>query len=295
LPVGAKDLIDVSDLPNTCGSRALVDWVPERSDALIDRIEERGAVIAGKTNTPEFGVGANTFNLVFGITRNAWDISRNAGGSSGGSSVALATGQLWLCHGSDLDGSLRTPASFASVVGLRPSPGRAGGGPAAAAFMPEAVNGPMARDVGDVALFLDAMCGCDPRHPLSIEEPAESFQSALGRNPGAVWIAFAEGQGGFAPVEREIRAVLRRAIETAAGSGVEVEETCPDLPGLIGSGGAVVRRRVASTPLSLSRSSAPADWRGAEPVVRAVHTARSRCGGEGSIFASLCAVTCPMW
>ena len=232
LTVGIKDLIDVAGLPNTCGSPALADYVPDQNDALIDRLEERGAIIGGKTNTPEFGAGANTFNAVFGKTRNPWNTACNAGGSSGGSAVALATGAFWLCHGSDHGGSLRTPASLCGVIGFRPSPGRAGGGPADTAFAPEAVDGPMARDVRDAALLLDAMSGYDPRHPLSLPEPRVPFQSAVAEDPGRIRVAFAEDLGGFAPVEAEIREALRRAVAAVDGGGVTVEEGCPALDGL---------------------------------------------------------------
>lgn len=232
LPIGIKDLINVAGMRATYGSPALADFVPDESDPLIDRLEERGAIIAGKTNTPEFGAGGNTFNAVFGSTRNPWDTGRNAGGSSGGAAVSLATGEVWLSHGSDLAGSLRTPAAFCGVIGFRPSPGRCGGAPADTAFALEAVQGPMARDIRDTALFLDAMVGYDPRHPISIEEPATGFQAALDQPPGKIRIAFSEDQNGFAPVEGDIRTVLRGAMEAIAGEGVAVENACPDLPGL---------------------------------------------------------------
>ena len=142
---------------------------PEHSDWEVERIEAAGGIILGKTNTPEFGAGANTFNEVFGITRNPWDLRLTCGGSSGGAAVALATGMAWLADGSDLGGSLRTPASFCGVVGLRPSPGRVPHGPGTLPFGTLSVNGPMARDVRDVALFLDVLAGFDPRDPLSHE------------------------------------------------------------------------------------------------------------------------------
>ena len=234
LPVGIKDLIDVAGLPTTCGSPALVDNVPEASDALVERLEDRGAIIVGKTNTPEFGAGANTFNPVFGMTRNPWNTAMNAGGSSGGSAAALATGEVFLAHGSDFAGSLRTPASFCGVIGLRPSPGRCGGGPADMAFAPEAVNGPMARDIRDTALLLDAMCGFDPRHPISLEAPATPFQSAIRDDPGRIRIAYSEDLNGFAPVESDIRGALGSAMTAieGAGSGITVEADCPELPTL---------------------------------------------------------------
>ena len=232
LPVAIKDLTNVSGVPTTFGNEALRDFVPEESDPLVEMLERRGGVVVGKTNTPEFGAGANTFNDVFGATRNPWDTSRNAGGSSGGAAAALATGQVWLAQGSDLAGSLRTPAALCGVVGLRPSPGRCGGGPAATAFSIEGISGPMARDVRDLALLLDAMAGFDPRMPISLEAPATPFQRAAAEPHPRPRIAFSEDQGGFAPVEPEIRAVLRAAMERVARAGAAVEEACPDLPGL---------------------------------------------------------------
>lgn len=232
MPIGVKDLNAVTGVPLTMGSWALRDFVPEENDPLVDTMEANGAIVVGKTNTPEFGAGGNTFNQVFGMTRNAYDTSRNAGGSSGGAAVSLATGEVWLSQGSDLAGSLRTPAGYNNICGFRPTPGLAGGGPGPAAFLNEGINGPMARDVEDLALFLDAMTGFDPREPLSLPKPAEPFQAAVARDPGPVRIAFAPDQGGFAPVEANVRAILHRAMETAQGAGIAVEEACPDLPGL---------------------------------------------------------------
>ncbi len=166
LPIGIKDLSHVSGVKTTFGSRGFADFVATENDPLVDRLEDNGGIIVGKTNTPEQGAGGNTFNDVFGMTRNPWDIRKNAGGSSGGAAVSLATGEVWLSHGSDLAGSLRTPAAYCNVVGLRPSPGRAGGGPAAATFQNVGVQGPMARNIGDTALFLDAMVGIRPATAL---------------------------------------------------------------------------------------------------------------------------------
>ena len=232
LPIGIKDLIAVEGMLSTGGSPAMAEFVAPDSDALVERLEARGGIIAGKTNTPEWGAGANTFNAVFGMTRNPWNTTRNAGGSSGGAAVSLATGEVWLSHGSDLAGSLRTPAALCGVVGLRTCPGRAGGGPPASAFSIEGLQGPMARNVGDVALFLDAMAGYHPSHPYSLEEPATGFQAALNADPGPIRIAFSEDQNGFAPVEAEIRAVLRGAFDSIGGEGLSVESACPDLPHL---------------------------------------------------------------
>ncbi|HEV8390262.1 MAG TPA: amidase family protein, partial [Dongiaceae bacterium] len=145
LPVGIKDLNPVAGVRTTFGSPIFANHVPDVSDLMVQTIESNGGIVAGMTNTPEFGAGANTFNEVFGETRNPWNPALNAAGSSGGSAVALATGMVALATGSDLGGSLRTPASFCSVVGFRPSPGRVANGPAEQRFNDLSVEGPMAR------------------------------------------------------------------------------------------------------------------------------------------------------
>jgi amidase len=227
LPIAVKDLNDVAGVRTTYGSPIYADHVPERSDIMVERLEDRGAVVLAKSNSPEFGAGANTFNEVFGPTRNPWDTSRTCGGSSGGSAVALATRQVWLATGSDLGGSLRTPASFCSVVGLRPSPGRVARGPAERPFDTLSVEGPMARDVADCALMLDAMAGPHPEDPLSLP-PGESFLAAALAPELPVRIAWSDDLG-VTPVAHEVRAVCRRAVERLAAAGVEVAEAHPDL------------------------------------------------------------------
>lgn len=232
VPIGIKDLNAVAGVRLTMGTLAFKDMIAEDSDPLVLRLEERGAIVVGKTNTPEMGAGGNTFNDVFGMTRNPWDTRKNAGGSSGGAAVSLATGEVWLSHGSDLGGSLRTPAAYCGVVGLRPSPGRAGGAPAQIAFHTEGVQGPMARSVRDCALFLDAMAGFDPRSPVSIASPTMPFQQAVRHVNSKVKIAYTPDLGGFAPVENNIDAVLRRALLKVQGLGATVDEACPDLTDL---------------------------------------------------------------
>ncbi|GAB4259825.1 MAG: amidase [Pararhodobacter sp.] len=232
LPIGVKDLTPVSGVRTTWGSLAFKDFVPQHTDPLIARLEERGAIVVGKTNTPEFGAGGNTTNAVFGPTRNPWNVALNAGGSSGGAAVSLATGEVWLSHGSDLAGSLRTPAAYSGVIGLRPSPGRAGGANEALGFSIEGVQGPMARTVADCALFLDAMAGFDPVWPVSIEAPRTPFLDAVLRAPQDVRIGYAPDLGGFAFVDPAIRAVLDGAMRAVEGAGGTVEIDCPDLPGL---------------------------------------------------------------
>ena len=155
LPITIKDLNAVVNVRTTFGTKGLADFIPQHNDPLVDQLERQGAVILGKTNTPEFGAGGNTFNDVFGQTRNPWNTALNPGGSSGGAAASLAAGEIWLSHGSDHGGSLRTPAAYCGIVGLRPSPGIAGGPGQDTAFIIEGVQGPMARSVRDCALVID--------------------------------------------------------------------------------------------------------------------------------------------
>ncbi|MFX0542219.1 amidase [Roseovarius sp. S4756] len=232
LPVGVKDLTAVAGVRTTFGTRGLADHVPEASDPLVERLEARGALVVGKTNTPELGAGANTFNEVFGPTRNPWDTMMNAGGSSGGAAAGLAAGEVWLSHGTDHGGSLRVPAAYCGIVGLRPSPGRAGGGSQTAGFLIESAQGPMARSVMDCALFLDAMAGYEPRFPISYPAPDTPFQTAVQRAEGKLRIGFAPDLGGICPVDPEMADHLSAAMQRLERSGARVEEACPDVSGL---------------------------------------------------------------
>lgn len=232
LPLGIKDLNNVSGVVTSFGTPAFADVVASESDPIVARIEARGGLVVGKTNTPEMGAGANTFNAVYGRTRNPYDTSRNAGGSSGGAAASLATGQTWLSHGSDLAGSLRTPAAYCGIVGLRPTPGRVPGGAGADLYNLESVSGPMARSVRDCALFLDAMAGFDPMSPISYPAPDQPFQEAVDQATPNVRIAFSADLNGLTHVSHEMDAHLRAALEIVATQGATVEEACPDLTGL---------------------------------------------------------------
>jgi len=229
LPTVVKDLHDVAGVRTTYGSPVFTDHVPARTDVSVQRQEAAGAIVLGKSNTPEFGAGANTFNEVLGVTRNPWDTRLSCAGSSGGSAVALATGTAWRADGSDLGGSLRTPAAFTGVVGLRPSPGLVAGDGAPTRFQTLGVRGPMARDVRDCALMLDAMAGFDARDPLSIEAPAVPFREAVERTSRLRRVAFSPDLGGITPFEREVALVCERAARGFEELGVEVEEAAPDL------------------------------------------------------------------
>lgn len=232
LPLGIKDLTPVAGVRTTFGSKGYTDHIPEKSAPVIERIEERGGLVVGKTNTPEFGAGANTFNEVFGRTPNAWNKSLNAGGSSGGSAVALATGQLWLAHGTDLAGSLRTPAAYNGVVGLRPTPGRVPGRGTDLLLNTESVEGPMARSVMDCALFLDTLSGYSTATPQTLDAPSTSFQEAVRRATPDIRIGFSMTLGGFAPVEKEMERALLAAMAQIEGAGIKVDEDEPHLPNL---------------------------------------------------------------
>ena len=232
LPIGIKDLTPVAGVRTTFGTKGLSDFVPKESEPLVINLEKRGALVVGKTNTPEMGAGGNTFNEVFGMTRNPWNTQRNAGGSSGGSAAALATGEVWLSHGNDLAGSLRTPAAYCGVVGFRPSPGVARGGGLELGFSTESVQGPMARNVTDCALFLDSMSGFDSSSPVSYPAPEIPYQEAVKRADANVRIAYSPDLNGFASVSKEWNQVLRDTLQAVEKSGGTVEEDCPILPNL---------------------------------------------------------------
>ncbi|WP_372018701.1 amidase [Tistrella mobilis] len=221
LPVAIKDLTATAGIRTTYGSPLFAGNVPARSDNVAARLEERGGIIYAKTNTPEFGAGAQTFNEVFGTTTNPWNTSLTPGGSSGGSAVALASGTAWLAQGSDLGGSLRIPAAFTGVVGLRPTPGRVPHGPSVSPFSTLSVEGPMARDVADLGLMLDAMAGLHPRDPLSREAEAGLFEAAATapRKPRRVAVSV---DLGIVPVAADVRAAFGRAADRLAAEGVEI-------------------------------------------------------------------------
>jgi amidase len=230
LPIAIKDLMNVAGVRSTSGSPIFADFVPETSDIQVETLERRGGIVVARSNTSEFGAGANTFNEVFGKTRNPWNTALTCGGSSGGSAVALATGMVWLANGSDLGGSLRIPASYCSVVGMRPSPGWVAHGPAHNAFDTLAVSGPMARNVPDLALMLDAMAGFDPRDPLSRPPPRRSFLERA-RRPGKPKKAGFSANLGFLPVDPEVHGIAEAAARKLGEAGAAVETAAPDFSG----------------------------------------------------------------
>jgi len=228
LPIAHKDLVMTAGIRTTFGSTLFRGFVPARDDLVVERLKAAGAITIGKTNTPEFGAGSQTYNEVFGETLNPYDTSKTCGGSSGGAAVALATGMLPIADGSDMGGSLRNPGSFCNVVGLRPSPGRVPVYPSQLAWSGLAVLGPMARTVEDTALLLSAMAGPDPRSPISIREPGERFAAPLGRNFQGVRIAWSRDLAGL-PVDGRVAAALEAKRPVFEALGCETEEAQPDL------------------------------------------------------------------
>ncbi|OYO25031.1 amidase [Enemella dayhoffiae] len=229
IPMLHKDTHDTAGIRTTSGSPLLADNVPDTDDLVIERLHAAGAITLGKTNTPEFAAGSHTFNPVFGLTRNPYDTSRSAGGSSGGAAVALATGMTPLADGSDMGGSLRNPAAFCNVVGLRPSPGRVPQWPDPFAQYTLATAGPMARSVDDVALLLSVLAGPDPRAPGSLTDPGAAFATVPELDPSTLRVAVAADFGGTLPVDPQIVSAVEGAAETLAGLGARVEQTMPDL------------------------------------------------------------------
>jgi amidase len=229
LPVVIKDLADVAGVRTTYGSPIFKNHVPKTSHPVVERIERKGGLVIAKSNTPEFGSGGSTFNEVFGRTRNPWNTALTPGGSTGGGAAALAAGEAWLAHGTDHAGSLRRPATYCSVVGLRPSAGRVTRGTSNNLFAPLSVQGPMARNVADVALFLDTMAGLCARDPLTFDAPAQSFADAVTNPVAPKRVAYTATFGGKVPVDRETREICAKAAQRFEELGAVVEEAAPDL------------------------------------------------------------------
>lgn len=227
LPVPIKDLTDVAGVRSTQGSLIFMDNVAAESDIVVRHLEAEGGLVYAMSNTPEFGAGGQTFNEVFGITRNPWDTRLTPAGSSGGAAVALATGMAWVAHGSDLGGSLRNPASFCGVVGLRPSPGRVAATVYSKIDGTLGVEGPMARTVADVALLFDAMVGHEAGDPMSL--PREENYLAAAQAGGKPKRIAVSRDLGITPVDPEVADIVMAAARKLQGEGVIVEEAHPDL------------------------------------------------------------------
>ncbi len=228
LPVPIKDLSDVEGVRSTQGSPIFTDFVPDVSDVMVRHLEGEGGVIYAKSNTPEFGAGANTFNEVFGKTLNPWNTSRSAAGSSGGAAAALASGTAWVAQGSDMGGSLRNPASFCGIVGMRPSPGRVAAAPGSEIGGILGASGPMARTVEDLAMLFDAMRGEEREDPISIPHDGVSYLEMARTGPRPKRVALSRDLG-ITPVDKEVAEIVMAAGRRFEEAGVEVVEAEPDL------------------------------------------------------------------
>ena len=227
LPVAHKDLLETKGIRTTFGSPLYKDYIPTEDDIVVERMGRAGAIIIGKTNTPEFGAGSQTFNTVFGATHNPYDLTKTCGGSSGGAAVSLACGLAPVVSGSDTGGSLRNPAAFCNVVGFRPSIGRVPNPKAAFAWSTLSTSGCLGRSVADLAFVLSTIAGPDSRAPLSINEPGERFRRPLDRSFKGTRIAWFKDLGG-APFDERVRAVVDRHRQTFESLGCIVEQAEPD-------------------------------------------------------------------
>src|SRR5207247_5482902 len=228
LPVAHKDLVPTRGIRTTSGSPIYRDHVPDQDALLVERLRAAGAITIGKTNTPEFGAGSQTFNALFGRTLNPYDPTKTCGGSSGGAAVALACGMLPIADGSDTGGSLRNPAAFCNIVGFRTSPGRVPGWPREPAWSALSVQGPMARTVADAALMLSAIAGPDARSPIAIAEPGDGFRRPLARDFRGVRVAWSRDLGGL-PIDRRVTAALEPQRKVFENLGCAVDDTQPDM------------------------------------------------------------------
>jgi amidase len=233
IPVSVKDLTLTAGLRTTYGSKLYADFMPNEDALIVQRLKQAGAILLGKTNTPEFGAGANTYNALFGATRNPWQPTLTCGGSSGGAAVALATGMGPLATGTDLGGSLRIPASFCGVVGFRTTPGLVPAYPTELGWDTLTVQGPMARTVADTALMLAVIVGPDERVPLSYPVESNTFIEAVQRPQIAGWrVAWSPDLGGLLPVEPRVKATVEAATQVFAELGCVVTPATPDFGGV---------------------------------------------------------------
>jgi amidase len=229
IPVSIKDLNATKGIRTTWGSVLFKDYVPAEDDLVVERLKAAGAIVVGKTNTPEFGAGGNTFNALFGATRNPWNTALSSGGSSGGAAVAVACGMGPIAQGTDLGGSVRVPASFCGVLGLRPTPGLVPAYPKMLAWDTLSVTGPLARTVGDVALMLSALAGPDDRAPISYEVDTSHFARAVKAPSIKGWrIAWAPDLQGVLPVDGAVVQVVEDATRVFRSLGAKVETASPD-------------------------------------------------------------------
>ena len=257
VPVSIKDLTATKGIRTTWGSLAYRDHVPDKDDLVVERLKAAGAIVVGKTNTPEFGAGGNTFNALFGATRNPWNTALTCGGSSGGAAVAVACGMGPIAQGTDLGGSVRVPASFCGVLGFRATPGLVPAYPRTLAWDTLSVTGPLARTVGDIALMLSAIAGPDDRAPISYEIDNKQLARAVRAPSVKGWrIAWAPDLHGLLPVDAEVADVAQSAMRVFRSLGAKIETASPDFSAMKD----IVRGTRAVAMVALQADKLP-DWR----------------------------------
>jgi amidase len=229
LPMAHKDTHATAGMRTTHGSPLFADAVPDADELVVARMRAAGGVRVGKTNVPEFAAGSHTFNPVFGVTHNPYRHGLSAGGSSGGAAAALAAGLVPVAEGNDTGGSLRNPAAFCNVVGLRPTPGRVPSWPTSLGWSQLSVQGPMGRTVSDVALLLSVLAGPDQRVPIALPDTGAGFAAPLPERLDGLRVAWAPDLGGRVPVDGAVTDVLAATVALLPGLGATVEEACPDL------------------------------------------------------------------
>ena len=265
IPASIKDVTMTSGIRTTLGSKLYENFVPNVDELVVERVKKTGAVILGKTNTPEFAAGASTMNEIFGITRNPWNTEMTVGGSSGGAAASVAAGIGPLAQGNDLGGSLRIPASFCGVFGLRPSPGRVPWYPNELNWDDLVVQGPIARTVGDIALMLEAIAGPDDRSPVSLSEKDEYLKAVENPEIKNFRVAWSDNLN-LIPVDKEVLEVVRSAIRVFQGLGCEVAEETPDFSGVRET--AFVLRGLRFVAMYQDQMNTPEFKRWVNPLVR---------------------------
>jgi amidase len=226
LPFGVKDLNETAGIRTTFGSPLHKDYIPDFDNRVVQREKAAGAIVIGKTNVPEFGLGSQTFNPVFGPTHNPYDLSKTCGGSTGGGCAALASGMVPLADGSDMGGSLRNPPNFCNVVGIRPSPGRVPNVPTSLGWFTLSVPGPVARNVTDCALLLSVQAGYDHHSPISIEQPGDQFAKPLEHSFKGIRVAMFKDLG--LPWDPEVKAAVQAQRKVFESLGCTVIDAEPD-------------------------------------------------------------------
>ena len=228
LPVPIKDSYAVSGVRTTFGSLSFKNWIPDRSDRVVTTLEKSGAVIFAKSNTPEFEAGASTFNEVFGITRNPWNLKRSVAGSSGGAAAAVASGMAFIAQGSDFACSIRYPAAFCGIIGLRPTPGLIPQGPNRLPYQNLSVIGPLARNVEDIGLAMDAMVAFDALDPLTSPTFAQEYRLAAKSARKPKNIGFSMDMGGVATISEEVEGLVSKSLTLIEGAGVKINYLNPN-------------------------------------------------------------------